>query len=155
MLLSFILIIILLYTYYYLVELAHCKCFHKDKVDLEYMKFYVLLDLFTIIISLFLMKSKVNTIENMLLLFSVLLVIFVHGYMTYNVYHFYNSIRNDCYCVNKWQKYMVYYEGIILGFSVFTIYCCVLIYSYFFNQYSVLIYSNHTSFVAYLLLWIH
>jgi len=36
MLLSFILIIILLYTYYYLVELAHCKCFHKDKVDLEY-----------------------------------------------------------------------------------------------------------------------
>jgi hypothetical protein len=115
MLLSFILIIILLYTYYYLVELAHCKCFHKDKVDLEYMKFYVLLDLFTIIISLFLMKSKLNTIENMLLLFSVLLVIFVHGYMTYNVYHFYNSIRNDCYCVNKWQKYMVYYEGIFSG----------------------------------------
>lgn len=115
MILSLSLIVIILYTYYYLVELSHCPCFQKDKVDLDYMKFYLLLDLFTIIIALFLMKRKLEITENVLLIFAVLLVIFVHGYMTYNVFHFYKSIKQDCFCANKWQKYFVYYEGIVGG----------------------------------------
>lgn len=115
MILSLILIVIILYTYYYLVELSQCPCFQKDKVDLEYMKFYLLLDLFTIVIALFLMKRTIDMTSNVLLIFAVWLVIFVHGYMTYNVFQFYKSIKQDCFCANKWQKYFVYYEGIVGG----------------------------------------
>jgi hypothetical protein len=122
MILSFVLIILILYTYYYLVELSNCPCFvsnKDDKLYLDYMKFYLILDLFSILIALFLLKhfnGKLKSgIENILLIFSVLLVIFIHGYMTYNVYHFYNSIKAYCSCANKWQKYFVYYEGIVSG----------------------------------------
>lgn len=112
--LSLILIIIILYTYYYLVELSNCPCFvsnQHDKLHLDYIKFYLLLDLFTIIIALFLLE-RIKCIP-ILSIFSVLLVIFVHGYMTYNVYYFYKSIKAYCSCANQWQKYFVYYEGIV------------------------------------------
>lgn len=115
--LSVILIIILLYTYYYLVELSQCPCFvanQHDKLYLDYMKFYLLLDLFTIVIALFITK-KINHMNHILVIGSVLLVIFMHGYMTYNVYYFYKSIKSYCECANQWQKYFVYYEGIVAG----------------------------------------
>jgi hypothetical protein len=115
MILSFVLIILILYTYYYLVELSNCPCFvsnQDDKLYLDYMKFYLILDLLSIFISLCLLNTK---IPNSLLIFSVLLVVFIHGYMTYNVYHFYNSIKAYCNCANQWQKYFVYYEGIVAG----------------------------------------
>jgi hypothetical protein len=115
--LSVILIIILLYTYYYLVELSNCPCFvanKHDKLYLDYMKFYLLLDLFSIVISLFLVK-KIKNMNHLLVIGSVLLVIFIHGYMTYNVYYFYKSIKAYCECANQWQKYFVYYEGIVAG----------------------------------------
>ena len=120
--LAFVLIIIILYTYYYLVELKNCPCFIKeDELQLEYMKFYLLLDLFTIVIALFFLNHikqigcKIKNIENILVIFSVLLVIFIHGYMTYNVYFFYNSMNPYCNCANKWQKYYIYYKGIVSG----------------------------------------
>jgi len=120
--LSFVLIIIILYTYYYLVELKNCPCFiKKEELQIDYMKFYLILDLFTIVIALFFLnhinkfRGKINNIENILVIFSVLLVIFIHGYMTYNVYYFYNSIQSYCNCANKWQKYYIYYKGIVSG----------------------------------------
>jgi len=127
--LSIGLIIIILYTYYYLVELSNCPCFvsnQKDELQLDYMKFYLLLDLFTIVIALSLMnhvnpkggKLK-NDVEQILVIFSVLLVTLIHGYMTYNVYYFYNSIQPYCNCANKWQKYYIYYEGIVAGLVTF------------------------------------
>jgi len=118
--LSIALIIIILYTYYYLVELKNCPCFIQNKeenLNLEYMKFYTILDLFTILVSLFFIKHVkkigIEKTSNVLVIFSVLLVAFIHGYMTYNVYHFYNSVKSNCQCVNQWQKYYIYYEGIV------------------------------------------
>lgn len=118
--LSIALIIIILYTYYYLVELKNCPCFIQNKeesLNLEYMKFYSILDLFTILVSLFFVqhvkKIGIEKTSNVLVIFSVLLVAFIHGYMTYNVYHFYNSVKFHCQCANQWQKYYIYYEGIV------------------------------------------
>ena len=86
-------------------------------MNLEYMKFYSILDLFTILVSLFFIqhvkKIGIEKTSNILVIFSVLLVICIHGYMTYNVYHFYNSVKSNCNCVNQWQKYYIYYEGIV------------------------------------------
>ena len=118
--LSIALIFIILYSYYYLVELKNCPCFIQNKeenLNLEYMKFYSILDLFTILVSLFFVqhvkKMGIEKTSNILVIFSVLLVICIHGYMTYNVYHFYNSVKSNCNCVNQWQKYYIYYEGIV------------------------------------------
>ena len=123
--LSIVLIIIILYTYYYLVELSNCPCFianKKDEVQLNYMKFYLMLDLFSILIAMFLFRNiqskggkLQNEIENVLLIASILIVVLIHGYMTYNVYYFYNSVKSYCNCVQQWQKYFVYYEGIVSG----------------------------------------
>lgn len=121
-LISFIMIIIIIYSYYYITQLNNCPCFveeKKDELNLQYIKFYLILDLFTIIVAFFLMNNKKmiggrsNKEYNIIITLSVLLVIFIHGYMTYNVYYFYKSVKEHCMCVNKWQKYFIYYEGIL------------------------------------------
>ena len=73
------------------------------------------------IVALYLLSQKRQLITNdktplnALTLFAILLALFIHGYMTYNVYHFYKSIRPYCECSQKWQKYIVYLEGISSG----------------------------------------
>ena len=32
--------------------------------------------------------------------------------MTYNVFHFFVNMKNECKCANKWQKYFIYAQGI-------------------------------------------
>lgn len=120
--------VIILYTYYYLVEISKCPCFVANKADelnLEYIKFYLLLDLFSMFLYFFLIfylkvpvkgqktKGGATVTASVLVLFAILLVSFIHGYMTYNVYHFYQSIKSYCECANQWQRYFVYYEGIV------------------------------------------
>jgi len=116
-----ILIILILNTYYYVVELNNCPCFLEkkdDNLDLQFIKFYLLLYLFSIIISFILMHIRFNkgVYDNSLLFIhslSILLVIFINFYMSYNVLLFYNSVKDRCSCVNKWQKFFIYYTGII------------------------------------------
>ena len=51
-----ILIILILNTYYYVVELNNCPCFLEkkdDNLDLQYIKFYLLLYLFSILFLLY------------------------------------------------------------------------------------------------------
>lgn len=119
--------IIVLYTYYYIVEISKCPCFVANKneeLNLEYIKFYLLLDLFSMFLYFFLIfylnhTKKIQPVKwnkltrSILVLFSILLVTFIHGYMTYNVYHFYKSVKSYCECVNQWQRYFIYYEGIV------------------------------------------
>lgn len=121
---SFILVSIILYSYYYVVQLKNCPCFienKEDELNLQYIKFYLILDLFSIIIALLLMYNKKmmgggprsKKEFNFIITLAILLVIFIHGYMSYNVYYFYKSVKEHCSCVNKWQKYFIYYEGIV------------------------------------------
>ena len=90
----------------------------KDELNLQYIQFFLILDLFSVIIVLFLTNNKKfiggrsKKQFNIMITLSILLVIFIHGYMSYNVYYFYKSIKENCSCVNKWQKYFIYYEGI-------------------------------------------
>lgn len=125
---SIILIILILYSYYYIVEISKCPCFIEDKKDelnLQYIKFYLLLDLFSVLMTIFLVNYKnktqlrPKTQYNFMLATSILLFIFITGYMSYNVYYFYKSVKERCDCVNKWQKYYIYYKGIMA--SIITI----------------------------------
>lgn len=119
---SFIMIIIILYSYYYVIQLKSCPCFmeeKKDELNLQYIQFFLILDLFSVIIVLFLTNNKKfiggrsKKQFNMITTLSILLVIFIHSYMSYNVYYFYKSVKENCSCVNKWQKYFIYYKGVL------------------------------------------
>lgn len=124
--LAIIIIVILLYTYFYVSKLSYCPCFlsnKEQKLNLEYIKFYIILDLFITIIALFILFNQSNILKtnkdtyqfSLLSFISILFIIFIHGYLTYNVYYFYKSIRPFCECNEKWQKYIVYLEGISSG----------------------------------------
>lgn len=118
---QFILIILILYTYYYVVKLNNCPCFlekKEDNLDLQYIKFYLLLYLFIIIISFIIKQIRFNRgFYDKSLLFihilSIILAIFINFYMSYNVLLFYKSVKDRCSCVNKWQKFFIYYTGIL------------------------------------------
>ena len=47
-----------------------------------------------------------------LLFITMFILLFISGYMSYNVAGFYLNVKKECACVNKWQKYFVYLEGI-------------------------------------------
>jgi len=47
---------IFLHTYYYLVEIDNCPCFHKDgkyEVNIEFMKFFQVLEIFILSVLVF------------------------------------------------------------------------------------------------------
>tara|TARA_B100000123_G_C25714144_1_gene421328 strand:- start:65 stop:556 length:492 start_codon:yes stop_codon:yes gene_type:complete len=132
--LSIFAVIILVKVYHYLVDMESCPCFqssqHKDmKVDLEYMKFYQVLEIVTTLIffgSLFIYNLKHKSMKGggrigmrFISIISFMILLFIFGYMTYNVLGFYMSIKDSCKCANKWQKYFIYLQGI--GASISTL----------------------------------
>lgn len=122
----FISIFILVKIYHYLSQLDHCQCFQIQKnqhykIDIEFMKFYQVLEIFSFTIfflSTILLKkhSKMNGGSRSTLRFinalSFIILLYIFGYMTYNVFHFFVNMKNECKCANKWQKYFIYAQGI-------------------------------------------
>jgi hypothetical protein len=139
-LISGAMIVIILYTYYYLVEISTCPCFvanKKKELNVDYMKFYLLLDLISLLMFMFVVSNrqkggKPSSAESLLLVGALALILGIHSYMTYNVYHFYHSVKSYCDCANQWQKYFVYYEGIFSGLVslqyIFTLLLVLLIF---------------------------
>jgi hypothetical protein len=125
-----IITLIFVYTYYYLEQLNSCECFVKNdkySVNIEFMKFFQVLEifLFTIYVGMMLffnskiVKKKMNKPMPLLLsTISLALLIGINVYMTYNVFNLYNNIKEDCSCSGGFLKYFVYYEGIVSGINV-------------------------------------
>ena len=121
--LGIFIVVILLYTYYYVSQLKHCPCFlanQEKSLDLNYIQFYIILDIIVGVVALYLLSQKRGYVLNknhldVLTLFAIILALIIHSIMTYNVYYFYKSIRPYCQCSEKWQKYIVYLEGISSG----------------------------------------
>jgi len=72
-LISCVMIVIILYTYYYLQEISQCPCFianKKKELNVDYMKFYLLLDLVSLLLFMFYFiikyKKVVNQIKRLL-----------------------------------------------------------------------------------------
>ena len=125
LILYIIILFIFIYTYYYLVQLNSCECFVKNdkySVNIEFMKFFQVLEIFifTIYVGMMtfftskLIKKKMNTPMPILLSsLSLALLIGINVYMSYNVFNLYNNIKEDCGCSSGFFKYFVYYEGIV------------------------------------------
>lgn len=123
---SIVAIIVLVQIYQYLTDIESCPCFkssqHKGyRVNLEYMKFYQVLEIMTLLIFLAssymlrnkrLMKGGSKSGMNIISILSMLLLLYIFGYMSYNVFAFYMSIKDSCKCADKWQKYFIYIQGL-------------------------------------------
>ena len=125
-----ILICLCLLSYKYIKEIEQCPCFEEnksDKLNIDYIKFYLLLYIFSLLIHIFILlylplnnynHFNHKTLTKSILILSIIIMFIIHGYMGYTVYHFYQSIKDYCSCVNKWQKYFIYYTGIISSLNV-------------------------------------
>jgi hypothetical protein len=125
-----IILFIFIYTYYYLTQLNSCECFvqnDKYSVNIEFMKFFQVLEifLFTIYVGMMMsfnskiIKKKMKMPMPLLLSsISLALLLGINVYMSYNVFNLYNNIKEDCSCSSGFFKYFVYYEGIVSGINV-------------------------------------
>lgn len=125
---------ILVKTYDYLKRLEKCECYHDAqaynslKIDIDFLKAYQVFEIFLVsmfIIIVYLCKSadislkKKNVFSLTFLTSSVILLLtFVSGYISYNVFLLYAITKAKCKCLDKWQKYFLYVQG-ITGFMTF------------------------------------
>ena len=128
LILSAISLYILLQILSYLNEVESCPCFMDEAnetkygPDITFMKFYQFLEIFSLLIFLVLITfykfplkkygKKNNNFLKLLMIISIFMLLFISGYMSLNVGKFYLSVKEDCACVNEWQKYFIYLEGI-------------------------------------------
>ena len=148
--LSAVSLYILLQILSYLNEAESCPCFidesnqSKYAPDISFMKFYQFLEIFSLLIFLVLVTfykfplkkygNKNNNFLKLLMIISIFMLLFISGYMSLNVGKFYLSVKEDCACVNKWQKYFIYLEGIsnsIYFLRLLYIFLFVLILAFF------------------------
>ena len=116
-----IIMYVFIHTYLYLEQLNECKCFNthpKYVVNIEFMKFFQILEMFifTIYVGfMFFVKSKINKKKMPTILTSISLtfLLIINFYMAYNVINLFLSIKEDCKCTESIYKYFLYYQGLI------------------------------------------
>lgn len=142
---------ILFKTYKYLDDLKNCQCYNDSlaysnlNLDIEFLKAYQIFEMFLIsifLVLIFLCKKSLKTKkETFSLTFftsaTVLLIAFVTGYITYNVFVLYSLSKEKCKCIDKWQKYFIYLQGIMSSvtllriiFLLFIVFLLLLLSSY-------------------------
>lgn len=119
---------VLLKTYEYLTKLEKCDCYNdliayrSLKINIDFLKAYQIFEMFLIfmlIIIIFCQNSlKIKAIKNAFSLkylstSIILLLTFVTGYLSYNVFLLYSISKEKCECMDKWQKYFLYVQGIM------------------------------------------
>jgi hypothetical protein len=115
---------VFIHTYFYLHQLNTCECFNKNdkySVDIEFMKWYQILEMFifTIYVGfMFFIYKKNMKLKNsftgvLLSSISLALLLAISLYMGINVVNLYMTIKDDCKCANSYYRYFVYYEGIM------------------------------------------
>ena len=125
MLLSGVSLFILISVYTYLNQIKGCDCFienqhSKYKVNIEFLKFYQILEIITLFIFIVMITIYKNDIYKggnklgikFFISLSMIVLLFITGYMSYNSLIFYLTSKKDCKCVNKYQKYIIYLQGI-------------------------------------------
>lgn len=129
---------ILVSTLHYLNELEKCKCFYdsqmmsKYKVDIDFLKAYQILEMFLLVIFVFIIMSRKSQLTsgvrngnilltNVLFPMVLILLLFVGGYISFNSFLLFIMSREKCRCVDRWQKYFIYMQGALGYVSVLRI----------------------------------
>ena len=118
-----IIVFIFIHTYLYLNQLNTCECFLKNEkysVNIEFMKFFQILEIFIFTIYIGFMMfvtSKINKDKTpspkILASISLALLVCISGYMAYNVINLYMNITDDCKCATSAYRYFLYYQGVV------------------------------------------
>lgn len=131
-LLSFLSLGILIKIYMYLHKLESCNCFNYTeahnsyKLDIEFLKAYQILEMILLSIFIFILACFQNdnnlTFKHVkrlppdtlrfITIASILLLLLINSYITFNSFILYSLAKGKCHCVNKWQKYFIYTQGI-------------------------------------------
>lgn len=132
-----LLLFLIVYTIIYIRELKTCVCFKQNdkyNTNLEFLEFYQYLELFSIILlfsgllvsssgstkSLFGKKGKAGS--GFFALFLLIIISIAYFLIKYNVminvYNLSNAIKEDCNCSNQWERFFLYYQGIVSGIEV-------------------------------------
>jgi hypothetical protein len=127
MILSNILTIIVFYfIYYYLKGLRTCPCVNQlyagnlEKVQEIFLGLNALMLILTSLLHfniLPMFKQFEKHLFKALILSGVVMLVF-YTYIVYNTYYFYSTMGAHCECANKWEKYYLYYDAIIISFTL-------------------------------------
>ena len=116
------------FTLKYLIELENCECFEEEgkyKTNILFLKIFQVIILINIVLSLgtsFWLRSQKGGSNTMLVvsfILALLLGVF-HFFVVLNIWNFHKSIKDDCECSNKKEKYVLYYQGILSSISLGT-----------------------------------
>jgi hypothetical protein len=118
-----IILFIFIHTYLYLNQLNTCSCFVKNNkysVNIEFMKFFQILEIFIFSIYIGFMLFVTSNIQphkmpslKILTSISLALLVGISGYMAYNVVNLYMNISDDCKCATSAYRYFLYYQGVV------------------------------------------
>ena len=116
-----IVLFVFIHTYIYLNQLTTCECFVKNNkysVNIEFMKFFQILEIFIFTIYIGFMLFMTSTTQNtsspkILASISLALLVGISGYMAYNVINLYMNISDDCKCATSAYRYFLYYQGVV------------------------------------------
>ena len=116
-----IVLFVFIHTYIYLNQLNTCECFVKNNkysVNIEFMKFFQILEIFIFTIYIGFMLFVTSTTQNtsspkILASISLALLVGISGYMAYNVINLYMNISDDCKCATSAYRYFLYYQGVV------------------------------------------
>ena len=122
--LSLVSLFILVQVYQYLESLKSCVCFHQNnkyKINVDILQFYQILEIFSLFIFIFFItmyKNKTlkgggsNIGIKFFAVISTLILLFISGYVSVYSFLLYAMSKEDCLCVNQWQKYFIYIQGV-------------------------------------------
>lgn len=119
---------VLLKIYNYLTDLEHCNCYNDViayqnlKINIDFLKVYQIFEMFLVVMFISIILCRKSNSMNLakrsfrltyLTTAIVLLMTFVTGYLSYNTFLLYVMSKEKCKCVDKWQKYFIYVQGIM------------------------------------------
>ena len=116
-----ILMYLYIHTFYYLKKAENTGCFNPKTVNLKFMEFFQILEIIAVTIAILFFPSFTKNIKNKkkyinLTLISGLALALINMYMAFNVYNFYYELK-QCSIMNSWNKWWLYWEGIIAAIS--------------------------------------
>jgi len=124
---SLISIIILYFVYAYLKNLNTCDCVNNtystrlqnlETILLGVNSIFLLFYIFDALHMLGNLEKLKKHIYNILIITGFAILLF-YSYFIYNAYEFWHTMKSNCACADKWQKYYIYFQAISFFLTIF------------------------------------
>ncbi len=122
--LSLFVIFLLYCAYYYLDNLNTCRCVNNIYTEkLKYLEsILIVISLFMLAVHLYIYSKFTNFMKPFMkyviygtVLFSLSMLV-LYSYFVYDTYKFIVTMKRNCKCADKWEKYYIYYQAAVFSF---------------------------------------